>query len=117
MANAVVSYFDINRDIRARRGMDMAEPKRIHWLPQWIALFLGVLIQPSFQAFRETGQWAFASWEWALFALITAFIIFPSVYRSAFDGSKPVVVLIGPIFVAGLGWQSLVGTILKAATA
>lgn len=84
---------------------------------QWLALFAGVLIQPFFQAYQATHKWQWAGFSgWALFALITSILIFPAVYRKAFDRDKPVIVQVGPIFAAGLGWQSLLTTAVKVAT-
>jgi hypothetical protein len=83
---------------------------------QWVALFAGVMIQPSFQAYQATHKWAFDGLGgWAFFALITSVLIFPAVYRNAFDKDKPVVLQLAPIFAAGLGWQSLLTTAIKAA--
>jgi hypothetical protein len=120
MINEIVRYFDINSHIRPTRPVGKAAKEdtvELHWFPQWVALLLGVLIQPFFQGFRTTGHWSFASsWGWVLFALIASFILFPAIYRRAFDAGKPVIVLLAPIFTAGLGWESMLGTILKAAT-
>jgi hypothetical protein len=82
---------------------------------QWVALFAGVLIQPFFQNYQATHQWTFGGLGgWALFSLITSVLIFPAVYKNAFDEDKPVIVQLAPIFAAGLGWQSLLTTVIKA---
>ena len=114
--NDLIGYFDINRDLRQRMPTGKsASGQQIHWLPQWITVFAGVLVEPSFTHFRQTGVWTFDNfWGWALFALITTFIIFPSVYRRAFDETQPLAVLLPPIFTAGLGWPTILGAILKA---
>ncbi len=82
---------------------------------QWIALFAGVLIQPFFRTFQNTGIWFWDGfWGWMLFALITSILIFPFVYKNSFDKSKPMIIEVAPIFAAGLGWQSLLTTAMKA---
>jgi hypothetical protein len=80
-------------------------------------LFLGVLIQPFFEGYQHTRQWhSVGFWGWSAFALVTSILIFPAVYRKAFDDDAPLIVLLGPIFASGLGWESLMGTVLKAAS-
>jgi hypothetical protein len=89
---------------------------QVHWLPQWLALLLGVVVQPYFAHYQQHREWNFDGFlGWALFALIAAIIAFPSVYRNAFDPKSPIIVQIIPIFTAGLGWQSLLATAAKAA--
>lgn len=86
--------------------------------PQWLALTLGVLIQPFLSNYRETGSWPipeFEPWGWLAFALIVALVLFPAIYRNAFDPTKPVIVQIIPIFTAGLGWEALFGAAVRAA--
>ena len=118
--NRVVGYLDLNSDLK--RGLQPHEVAktskgtRARALPQWIALLLGIFIQPPLAEFRKTGQWNFGgSWSWLLFSVIVAVAIFPSVYRAAFDDSKPWLVNIAPIFTAGLGWEALFGAVAKAA--
>ncbi len=110
--NSVARYFSLRpADYDARR---LPLGSRSAWA-QWVALFLGVAIQPYFEGFREKHVWQFSGfWGWTLFALITSVIIFPAVYRKAFDGEAPAIVQIAPIFAAGLGWESLIGTVVKA---
>jgi hypothetical protein len=80
-------------------------------------LYAGVLIQPFFDGYKQTHHWQWQGfWGWVLFASITAFLAFPAVYRNSFDGDKPLGVLLGPIFAAGIGWQSVIGTVLEAVT-
>ena len=113
--NDVVRYFDINRDLKPTIPTQRSDERELHWIPQWITVFLGVMIEPSFTLFRQTGVWRFdAPLGWALFAGITTFIIFPSVYRRAFDPKQPLAVLLPPIFTAGLGWPTILGAAVKA---
>ena len=88
---------------------------RSAWV-QWSALFAGILIQPFFQAYQasSTHTWSFNGFGgWTLFALITSVVIFPAVYKKAFDQDSPALVQLAPIFTAGLGWQSLLTTAIK----
>ncbi|HLU83449.1 MAG TPA: hypothetical protein VKZ43_08610 [Trueperaceae bacterium] len=85
--------------------------------PQWLALTLGVVIQPFLSNYRETGRWPipdFEPWGWLIFALIVAVILFPAIYRNAFDPTKPIFVQMIPIFTSGLGWEALFGAAVKA---
>lgn len=85
--------------------------------PQWLALTLGVVVQPFLSNYRETGNWSIAGfepWGWLLFALIVAVILFPAIYRNAFDPTKPIFVQMIPIFTSGLGWEALFGAAVKA---
>jgi hypothetical protein len=78
-------------------------------------LFAGILIQPYFEGYKQTHAWHFAGfWGWSVFACVTSAIIFPAVYRKAFDADSPLLVQLGPIFASGLGWQSLMATAIKA---
>lgn len=116
MAGNLTRYFDINAIPGAKGSLEASEGPKISALPQWFVLFAGVLIQPFFDGYKQTHHWI---WDgmggWILFALITAFLAFPAVYRNSFDRDKPLGVLLAPIFAAGIGWQSIVSTVLKAA--
>src|SRR5580765_3398975 len=60
---------------------------------QWIALFAGVVIQPFFQNYQSSHEWIWTGITgWTLFAVITSFVIFPAIYKNAFDPDKPVMV-------------------------
>jgi len=119
MLNKLIRYFDINSNIRAIRpeGVGDSGQRKIAAWPQWLVLYLGVLIQPFFDGYKQTHHWQWQGfWGWVLFACITAFLVFPGVYRNSFDADKPLGVLLGPIFAAGIGWQSVIGTVLEAVT-
>ena len=120
MLNRVIQYFDINSNLRPKRAEGVAakaEQRTLSAWPQWLVLYAGVLIQPFFDGYKQTHHWQWQGfWGWVLFACITAFLAFPAVYRNSFDGDKPLPVLLAPIFAAGIGWQSVIGTVLKAAT-
>jgi hypothetical protein len=115
----IPQYFDLN----SRPGVAKAMPRQggpgkpKAW-PQWIALLLGVIVQPALAQYRVTGQFQFrVGWQAVLFAAIVAIVIFPAVYRAAFDPDSPWLVKIAPIFTAGLGWEALFGAAVKAAGA
>jgi hypothetical protein len=122
-----LTYFDIHSTKRKRLEqverlsesgrLTLGRKPRLTAWPQWLTLFAGVLIQPFFRQYQLSLHWHWEGfWGWALFALVTTVLIFPAVYRTAFDDEKPVVVLLAPIFAAGLGWESLLATAVKAAT-
>lgn len=76
---------------------------------QYIAIVLGILVQKYWSLYRENGgQWVFAGfWGWLLFAIITAVVIFPAVYKNSIDPTQPVFVQFCLIFTAGMGWQAI----------
>ena len=120
------NYFSIYRDRRnmenyaaTEPGADNAEttkgPKAIF---QWLALFLGVIIQPFYAYYKEHGGEELdiatvygAKW-FVAFALVVSIVAFPAVYRKAFDADKPNWLQMIPIFTAGLGWQTIVDTVV-----
>jgi hypothetical protein len=114
--NPVVQYFDLassQREVAVRRGAEGGQ-KRLHWVPQYVALALGVLIQPYFASYQNTGQWMLeGGWGRVLFAVVAGILILPAVYKRAFDPDKPIVVQLCAIFAAGLGWESLLDTAVK----
>jgi hypothetical protein len=120
MLNNLIRYFDINSNLRpklAKAVSEDAKQRTISAWPQWFVLYAGVLVQPFFDGYKQTHHWVWQGfWGWVLFACITAFLAFPAVYRNSFDGDKPLGVLLAPIFAAGIGWQSVIGTVLEAVT-
>jgi hypothetical protein len=107
--HGLVRYFDIASDDRVRQqGADGGPAPKLYVAPQWIALVLGVLVQPFLATYQKTGHWQFnGAIAWLPAALLIAIVIFPSVYRNSFDPSKPWIVQIIPLFTAGLGWNAL----------
>lgn len=70
-----------------------------------------MLAQPFLITYQTTGQWNFNDFGGkVLFALILGVIGFPAIYRKAFDDSQPNLVHYATIFVAGMGWESLIAT-------
>lgn len=113
---ALVRYFDLHSEIRPLRAASAGQ-RPLPWQFQWVALLLGILIQPFFAHYQAHHEWKFDGfWGWAAFAAITALVVFPAVYKNSFDPTKPMVIQVIPIFTAGLGWQSLLTTAVKLAT-
>ena len=62
------------------------------------------------------GSWDFTGgWGRILFSCIIGFAVFSQVYKKVITDRLPLIVMLGPIFTAGLGWQSLLGAALKMA--
>jgi hypothetical protein len=108
-------YFDLQT--RRERSVDNgSSPRVLTWWPQYLALISGVAVQPFFEVYQQTQQWNIHGAFGRLgFAIIVGLIIFPSVYRGAFDPDKPIFLQLCAIFAAGMGWQSLLHTTLTAA--
>jgi hypothetical protein len=121
LISSLIRYFDLNATMTrsgAKGSNRRTAPVARAWaFPQWLVLFAGVLIQPFLDGYKQTHHWQWNGFlGWVLFAIITAFIVFPAVYRNSFDRDKPIAVLLAPIFTAGIGWQSIVTTVLEATT-
>jgi membrane protein YdbS with pleckstrin-like domain len=110
----IIDYFDL----RAREPTEVKSRKTRrtgNWFPQYVALVLGVLVQPFLSTYQQTGQWNFGGAAGRLlFAVLVGIAIFPAVYKHAFDPEKPLFVQLCAIFAAGMGWESLFKTALKA---
>jgi hypothetical protein len=115
----IIEYFDLGSEARARQraiSTNAAAQTSIPWLPQYIALLLGIVVQPFFQRYMETGVWELRGfWGWLAGSAILSAMAFPSVYKKTFDVEKPLFVQLCVIFTAGTGWQTLVSTALKTA--
>lgn len=115
--NKIIRYFDLNYEYRAKYPQGVAykgKTRKLRAWPQWLTLLAGIVVQPYISSYRITGHWNFSGfWGWFLFSTIVAFAIFPTVYRRAFDASKPLPVLLAPIFTSGLGWEAIFGAIVK----
>jgi hypothetical protein len=106
-------YFDLTPK---ERGPEPTHAVLLPWWPQYLTLVLGVTVQPFFEAYQRTSHWDVnGPMGRFVFALIVGVLIFPSVYRGAFDPDKPMFTQLCAIFAAGMGWQSLLHT--AAATA
>lgn len=120
--NKVLEYFDLGSDARRRQAAIQplaaanGQPQEIHWLPQYIALLLGILVQPMFQKYMATGKWDVNGFGgWLIASAVVSAMAFPGVYKKTFEADKPLFVQLCVIFTAGTGWQTLVSTALKSA--
>ena len=112
--NSIASYFDLQRDYRAgaARNVPPSSPpsgRPAVW-PQYLALAAGVIVEPMLHNYIATSDFALdwsSAWQRVLFGLIIAIVIFPGVYRNAFDPERPFLVQLCAIFASGIGWQSL----------
>lgn len=116
LLNPIVRYFDLQSE---RRGVarGYAADGNLTVFPQYVALVLGIAVQPYLAQFQTTGEWSWdvQNWlSWLLFAGITGLIIFPGVYRKAFDADQPKFVQFCAIFATGIGWKSLLTAAVKA---
>ena len=114
--NSVIRYFDLVSNLRPTEAVATACGKKLPSIwPQYVALVLGVLIQPFFAAYQQTGAWDFVGVGGRLlFAAIVGVVILPGVYRNSFDPEKPMLIQLGLLFVAGMGWESLLRTAMGA---
>jgi hypothetical protein len=116
--NKLIEYFDLGSELRGRGPKATAKTRRIHWFPQYLALFLGIVIQPFFQRYMAGVAQA---WDpgglgmWLGASIVIAVMAFPGVYKTSFDPEKPIFVQLCVIFTAGTGWQTLASSALKAA--
>ena len=120
MVNKIFTYFDLQAEARGEvklqgRGTKSSQAD-LTVFPQYIALVLGILVQPYFEAYRAPGSWAFshvAAIGGLIFAIIAGLVVFPSVYRRAFDAGQPKFVQFCVIFAGGMGWKALLDTAVK----
>jgi hypothetical protein len=105
----LTSYFDLLAGFAERRIAGSRIPERPPILPQYLALAAGVVSGPFLNQFIQERTFdierAFGSN--LLFGLIAALVVFPVVYRNAFDPERPIFVQLCAIFASGIGWQSL----------
>jgi hypothetical protein len=107
--NRVVDYFDLSGApaIKARAQQSN------HVFPQYIALVLGIIVQPFLDMFIRDASIPSNLTPLGfqlIFSVVIGVAIFPSVYRRSWDNSNPLFVQLCSIFSAGLGWQTLYST-------
>jgi len=118
--NVITRYLDLRNQTGKLRKRPVAERELTDAVPsalgvwmQYLAIVLGIIVQKYWSQFHSTGQWDFAGlWGWLLFALITALVIFPAVYKNTMDPTQPLFVQFCLVFTAGMGWQALVSNVL-----
>jgi hypothetical protein len=109
--NTVIRYFDLQSARRAVAPEAQAGTKqRLPVLWQYVALVLGILVQPLLAKYAATKTWDLGAVPgWIPFAIIIGLVIFPGVYKKAANpGANPLFVQLCAIFASGIGWQSLV---------
>jgi hypothetical protein len=112
MINKLIHYLDLQSENRQLNVVAKHNKNRksvpLPVIPQYIALVLGITLQPYLVAFQNGNTWNFHDLvSWLIFALITAVTIFPTVYKKTFDPSSSLFVQLCTIFSSGVGWQSL----------
>jgi hypothetical protein len=116
--NVITNYFDLasqNRPITTFYGGKGAREKELHVIPQYIALVLGIVIQPVLSTYQSSGVWDIIGVpERIIFGVIVGVIIFPAIYKGTFDPKKPISVQLCSIFALGMGWQTLLSSAFKA---
>ena len=114
--NSIIRYFDLVSNLRPTAATATARGKKLPpiW-PQYVVLVLGVLIQPFLAAYQQTRAWNFTGLAGRLlFAVIVGIVILPGVYKNSFDPEKPLFIQLCLLFVAGMGWESLLRTAMSA---
>lgn len=88
-------------------------------VPQYIAASAGVVAEPFLRRYIDYSRWDFDAMTFGgrvFFGLIIGIIILPSIYRSSFDPSKPIIIQLFALFPLGIGWQSLFTSATRAVT-
>lgn len=112
-ANEVIRYFDLQSERRQilPKAHDAGGEQSAPVLPQYLALILGIVVEPFLHYYTEHGSWSIdlsTVIGRISFGVIIGAMVFPGVYKSAFDPSKPRFVQLCTVFSAGIGWQSLI---------
>ena len=116
--NRVIEYFDLSSQYRpgGSRAVGETFTVKLHWLWQYLALLAGIAVQPYFLRYMTARQWDLSGfWGWIVASAVIAVMAFPGVYKESFDATKPIFAQLCVIFTAGTGWQTIVGSALKAA--
>lgn len=113
--NKIINYFDLVSELRHDTAYAVSEEKKLHWIPQYVALLLGIAVQPFFQQYMDTGTWEIKGLlPWLVAAFIIGLMAFPAVYKNSFDPTKPLFVQLCVIFTSGMGWQGIVSIAQQA---
>jgi len=116
--NSIIRYFDLQSDNRTTTPKGHASGQ-LHApvLPQYAAVTAGVIVEPLLKHYMTNNEWSFdlATFGGRLvFGLIIGLIILPSIYKSAFDPEKPLLIQLAALFPLGIGWQNLFNAATKA---
>jgi len=117
--NAIVRYFDLQSGRRPTAAVPHgAGGPSYPVLPQYLALVVGIVVQPYLSYYVQHGEWVLdpSSFLGRLaFGLIVGALAFPALYKNAFDPARPLFVQLCAIFAGGIGWQSVIQGGAKAA--
>jgi len=78
----------------------------------FVTLIFSVIASRFIDYYRAAVSWSlFRDWQYLLFAAIVSLLAFPIVYRKAqHSRNDPILVQLGMIFAAGLGWEKVLST-------
>ena len=116
--NEIMRYFDLySRSRDTARGQAGSADLKIPVWSQYLAAFLGVISSPFLIEYQQTGSPPslplLAEFGWDIFfGLIIAFVLLPYTYKKVTSEDRPNIVQLAAVFSIGLGWQSIVSTIL-----
>jgi hypothetical protein len=93
-------------------GSKMLKPSAAWQIIMFSTLTLSIVASRFIDYYRAAIPWSpFRDWQYLLFALIVSLMAFPIVYRKAQQSrSDPVLVQLGVIFAAGIGWEKMLST-------
>ena len=105
----LITYFDLTAGLAARRVAGPTIPERPPILPQYLALATGVMAAPFVHQLIRPRQLDLeaAIGTDLVFGSILAIVLFPILYRNAFDPERPILAQLCAIFALGIGWQSM----------
>jgi hypothetical protein len=78
----------------------------------FVTLTLSIIASRFIDYYRAAISWSpLRDWQYLFFALIVSLLAFPIVYRKAQRSqNEPILVQLGVIFAAGLGWEKMLST-------
>lgn len=100
-------------DRPGKNGSGEAQGPSVKWqIVIFMTLILSVVASRFIDYYRAAVSWSlFTDWQYLLFAAIVSLLAFPAVYRKAQHTRKdPVLVQLGVVFAAGLGWEKILST-------
>lgn len=113
----IIDYFDLT--VKPDHVRIQTQPPKKFMAFQYLAVTLGVIIQPFLENFIKTNQWSVTPNQLGarvIFGFIIGIAIFPAVYKNSWDEKSPIPIQMCSIFVAGLGWQTLFNVGVQSAT-
>lgn len=103
----------VQRGGNRRAGLEEVQKPSVKWqIVIFMTLILSVIASRFIDYYRAAVSWSlFKDWQYLLFAAIVSLLAFPIVYRKAqHSRNDPVLVQLGVIFAAGLGWEKILST-------